>query len=224
MNTPDLPTRLLTLFPFFQHMPPATVDDVIRHCPLRTAPVGTVLFTPGTLCESFPLVLAGVVRVSKVGAKGRELPLYRVRPGESCVITTSCLLGDVKYSATGVVEEDLAALAMSGDFFNRLIAEQPVFREFVFHLFTERMTDLMQVVEEVAFRRLDERLAALLLRLGSPVRATHQHLADELGSVREMVSRLLRGFEEQGWIALRREHIEILDADALKKLGSHQFH
>lgn len=222
METAQAHIRLAALFPFFDQLPQRAREDLLANSPMRSAPVGTVLFTPGTLCEFFPLVLEGVVRVSKVGAKGRDLPLYRVRPGESCVITTSCLLGDVKYSATGVVEEDLTALAMPQDFFTRYIAEQPAFRGFVFHMFTERMTDLMQVVEEVAFRRLDERLAALLLEQGNPIHLTHQRLADELGSVREMISRLLRGFQDRGWVVLRREQIEIVDHDALRALCDDQ--
>lgn len=222
MDTTQAHIKLATLFPFFHQLSQRAREDLLTNAPLRSAPAGTVLFTPGTLCEMFPLVVEGVVRVSKVGAKGRDLPLYRVRAGESCVLTTSCLLGEVKYSATGVVEEDLTALAVPQDFFSRFLAEQPAFRGFVFHMFTERMTDLMQVVEEVAFRRLDERLAALLLEQGNPVRLTHQRLADELGSVREMISRLLRGFQDRGWVVLRREQIEIVDHDALRMLGADQ--
>lgn len=214
--------RLAALFPFFHQLAADAREDLLINAPVRSAPAGTVMFTPGTLCEVFPLVVEGVVRVSKVGANGRDLPLYRVRAGESCVITTSCLLGDVKYSATGVVEEDLTALAVPHEFFTRFIAEQPAFRGFVFHMFTERITDLMQVVEEVAFRRLDERLAALLLEYDNPVRVTHQRLADELGSVREMISRLLRGFQDRGWVVLGREQIEIIDYDALRALCGDQ--
>jgi len=219
MNSTNLKQQLLTLFPAFCSMPDAVVDDVLQVSPVKTAPVGTVLFTPGTACRMFPLVLAGVVRVSRMGPKGRELPLYRVHPGESCILTTTCLLGNSSYAATGVVEADLTAVAMSNELFSRLVAEFASFRAFVFHLFTERVTELMQLVEEVAFRKLDERLAALLLKRGSPVRATHQQLADELGSVREMVSRLLRSFEERGWVRLRREQIDLHDTTALQDLA-----
>jgi len=220
MDNLDIKQQVLTLFPAFRQMPDATVDCVLRQSPLKNAPVGTVLFTPGTLCQMFPLVLSGVVRVSRIGPKGRELPLYRVRPGESCVLTTTCLLGKTSYNATGVVESDLSVVVMPSEVFNRLMGEEASFRLFVFGLFTERVSELMQLVEEVAFRKLDERLASRLVSMGNPVRATHQQLADELGSVREMVSRVLRGFEERGWVALGREQIELRDISALRDLAA----
>ena len=85
--------------------------------------------------------------------------------------------------------------------------EHPPFRDFVFHLFAERIAELMQLVEEVAFTRLDQRLARLMLARSGAIRRTHQQLADELGSVREIVSRLLKGFAAQGLVALGREQI-----------------
>jgi CRP/FNR family transcriptional regulator len=212
-------TRLLELFPCFREMPDLAVDEVIAQSGLKRAPAGTVLFTPGTACNMFPLVLEGVIRVSRVGARGRELPLYRVHPGESCILTTTCLLGDMSYTASGVVEADMTVLGLSQALFHRLIGDFGAFRTFVFQLFTERVMDLMQVIEEVAFRKLDERLAGLLLSKGNPVYATHQQLADELGSVREMVSRLLRSFEDRGWVVLRREQIELRDIPALTELS-----
>ena len=211
--------QLVTLFPAFRDMPDTVVEEVIAQSPLKSLPAGTVLFTPRTPCTMFPLVLAGVARVSRAGPSGRELPLYRVRPGESCVLTTTCLLEHVTYNATGVVEVELTALAMPKEMFYRLIGQFDSFRAFTFHMFTERVTQLMQLIEEVAFRKLDERLAALLLQKGNPIRATHQQLADDLGSVREMVSRLLRHFEDRGWVALRREQIELRDPVALRQLS-----
>ena len=90
----------------------------------------------------------------------------------------------------------------------------------MFSLFGERLATLMSLVEAIAYQKLDQRLAMLLLRKEDPVRATHQVLADELGSVREMVSRLLRAFEDRGWVDLARERIHIVDRDALETLAS----
>jgi CRP/FNR family transcriptional regulator len=222
MDNLELKQQLLTLFPAFRQMSDTTVEEVLRQSPLKHVPVGTVLFTPGTQCQMFPLVLSGVVRVSRVGPKGRELPLYRVRPGESCVLTTTCLLGNTSYNATGIVETDLSVIAMPSDVFNRLLNEEPAFRLFVFGLFKDRVSELMQLVEEVAFRKLDQRLANLLVSMGNPVRVTHQQLADELGSVREMISRVLRSFEERGWVSLGREQIDVRDVDSLKSLATGQ--
>jgi CRP/FNR family transcriptional regulator len=222
MDPIEIKEQLLASFPVFREMANTTVDCVIASSPVKRIPAGTVVFTPGTPCGMFPLVLSGCLRVSMAGAKGRELPLYRVRPGESCILTTTCLLGETAYSATGVSELDTCAIALAGEGFHRLIEQEPLFRTFVFRLFTDRVLELLQLVEEVAFRKLDERLAALLLAKGNPIRTTHQHLADELGSVREMISRLLRSFEERGWVALGREQIDVRDAHALRALAGAQ--
>jgi CRP/FNR family transcriptional regulator len=183
-----------------------------------TVPAGTVLFDEHQPCQGFPFVLSGVIRVVKLAANGRELPLYKVMPGESCIITSSCLLGRHDYNARGVAAKETVLALLPRPLFDELLGE-PAFRAFVFELFTERIAELMQLVEEVAFRKLDQRLASLLLGKGRQLNVTHQHLAEELGSVREMVSRLLKGFAEQGLVRLGREQIEILDPAGLRRLA-----
>jgi CRP/FNR family transcriptional regulator len=163
-------------------------------------------------------VLAGSIRVVKLAANGRELPLYKVLPGESCIITSSCLLGRTDYNARGVAECETTLMLLPRALFDQLL-DVPVFRDFVFHLFGERIAELMQLVEEVAFHKLDQRLANLLLGKGRQLHTTHQQLADELGSVREMVSRLLKVFADQGLVRLGREQIEILDPAGLRKIA-----
>jgi CRP/FNR family transcriptional regulator len=182
-------------------------------------PSGTTVFDERQPCRGFPFVLGGAIRVAKVSASGRELPLYRVQAGENCIITSSCLLGHADYNARGVSEGETTLALLPRALFDEMLGV-PVFRDYVFSLFSERMAELMQLVEEVAFRKLDQRLAALLLGKGRVVHATHQQLADELGSVREMVSRLLKGFAEQGLVRLGREQVEVLDAAGLRKVAS----
>ncbi|MDQ5914738.1 MAG: family transcriptional regulator, anaerobic regulatory protein, partial [Pseudomonadota bacterium] len=167
----------------------------------------------------FPLLISGSIKVVKAAPSGREMLLYRVEPGGSCIITSSCLLGHTAYSARGEAETDLQMLALPPALFSRLVAEQAAFRDFVFHLFSDRIAELMQLVEEVAFHRLDQRLARLLLSRGDSIQATHQALADELGSVREIVSRLLKGFASEGLVSLGRENITLLDREGLKRLA-----
>ncbi len=124
----------------------------------------------------------------------------------------------IEFDARGVTEADTTLLVVPNEDFQALLGEQ-AFRAFVFQLFSERIADLMQLIEEVAFRKLDQRLAALLLGKGQRLHTTHQQLADELGSVREIVSRLLKGLAEQGLVALSREQIEILDPAGLRRLA-----
>ncbi|MBI3093921.1 MAG: Crp/Fnr family transcriptional regulator [Rhodocyclales bacterium] len=211
--------RLLALYPVLGKLPPGVVQRIRDSLQTMTIPSGTVVFDERQPCRGFPFVLEGTIRVAKCSGSGRELPLYRVLAGESCIITSSCLLGHADYNARGVAEGATTLALLPRPLFDEMLGE-PAFRDFVFALFSERMAELMQLVEEVAFRKLDQRLAALLLGKGRLVHATHQQLADELGSVREMVSRLLKGFAEQGLVRLGREQVEVLDAAGLRKMAS----
>lgn len=219
MNSPEMKSRLLQLFPVFQKLPAAVVEEIVNSAALRQAPAGAILFEAASPCTGFPMLLEGSVRVVKSAPNGREVQLYRITPGESCLLSSSCLLGGSAYSATGVAQTAVTLLALPPVVFHRLLAEYKPFRDYVFGLFSERLADLMTLVEAVAFHKLDQRLAALLLGKGELVRATHQSLADELGSVREMVSRLLSNFQDRGWVALGREQIRITDAAALRRLA-----
>jgi CRP/FNR family transcriptional regulator len=183
------------------------------------APAGGVLFDAGQPCRGFPLVLEGSVRVVMGSASGREILLYRVEPGQACILSGGCLLGHSDYSARGVAEEDVTLLSLPPDLFQALLIEHEPFRRFVFGMYGERLAEVMQLVEEVAFRKLDQRLAQLLVQRGPVLETTQQALADELGSVREIVSRLLRAFEMRRWIRLERERITLLDPRALAELG-----
>ena len=219
MTPEEIKVRLLELFPVFQQLTPATVDALVRDAATRQAPAGTILFEAASPCTGFPMLLEGRVRVVKTAPNGREVQLYRITPGESCLLSSSCLLGGSAYSATGIAETAVTLLALPPALFHNLLAEHKAFRDYVFGLFSERLADLMSLVEAVTFYKLDQRLAALLLGKGEVLRTTHQSLADELGSVREMVSRLLSNFQDRGWVALGREQIRITDAAALRRLA-----
>jgi CRP/FNR family transcriptional regulator len=186
---------------------------------VAAVPAGATLFDERSPCLGFPLLLEGGIRVVKSGGNGRELLLYQLSPGDSCIISSSCLLGGIDYNARGIAEIDSRLAVLPRSVFEELIQE-PVFRRFVFEAFSARIGNLMQLIEEVTFHRLDQRLARLLLGRGPLVHTTHQQLADELGSVREIVSRLLKGFAQQAFIRLGREQIEILDAAGLRRMAS----
>ncbi len=213
--------QLIAQCPTLSGLPPAEAEAVQRHAIAVNAPAGTILFDTGAACQALPLVLSGSIRVLKRADTGREISLYRVRPGELCIVTISCLMGGAAYPATGIAETDVRALALPRPLFLRLAETHPPFRQEVFHLFADRLTDLMHLVEEVAFHKLDQRLAGLLAARAPVIATSHQHLADELGSVREIVSRLLKQFEDHGWIRLSRERIEIVDAEALRHFAAH---
>jgi len=209
---------LSELYPVLTLLPAALAERMLGQAQTITVPGGTVVFDEHQVCQGFPFVISGDIRVVKSAANGRELPLYRVMPGESCIITSSCLLGHTDYNARGIAEGETTLVMMPRPLFDELLGE-PAFRDFIFHLFSERIADLMQLIEEVAFRKLDQRLAGLLLGKGRLVHATHQQLADELASVREIISRLLKGFAEQGLVRLSREQVEILDPAGLRRIA-----
>jgi len=211
--------RLLERFPVFAGLPADGLDALLAEAPLLRAPAGTVLFDAKQPCRGFPLLLEGTVRVAKAAPNGREILLYRVDPGQGCVLSGGCLLGHSDYTASGVAETDVTLIAIPPAPFHQLMLSYEPFRKFVFSMYGERLAEVMELVEEVAFRRLDERLAQVLVHRGPVIEATHQGLADELGSVREIVSRLLRSFEVRKWVKLERERVTVLDPRALAALA-----
>ncbi len=216
MNIPV--DSLFQAYPVINELPQAARERLLAALNPLSLPAKTLVFDEHQPCSGFPFVVSGAIRVIKAAPNGRELPLYRVLPGETCFITASCLLGHQAYNARGETEVNTLALMLPKPVFEEMLVHEP-FRRFVFLLFAERVADLMQLVEEVAFMRLDQRLAALLLGHGREIRTTHQQLAQDLGSVREIVSRLLKGFEHRGLVKLGRETIEILDPAGLRQLA-----
>ena len=210
----------LSLYPALRGAPPPLLQEALSARTIITVPQNTQLFAEHQPCQGFPLVVSGSIRVVKTTPSGREMVLYRVETGGSCIITSSCLLGHADYSARGIAETELSLLLLPPRVFEALVAQHAPFRDFVFHLFSARLAELMQLVEEVAFSRLDQRLARLLLTKASPtVHTTHQRLAEELGSVREIVSRLLKGFAAQGLIEQGREQITLINRTGLTELA-----
>ena len=213
------PDKLLALYPALGSLAQSEMAALCRADVLVNLAEGTELFAERQPCRGFPLLISGTIKVVKTTPAGREMLLYRVEPGGSCVITSSCLLGHTPYTARGIAETPLQMLILPTALFETLIADYAPFRDFVFHLLADRIAELMQLVEEVAFHRLDQRLAKLLLGKPEPIQATHQALAEELGSVREIVSRLLKGFAAQGLVVLGRERISLLDREGLKQVA-----
>jgi CRP/FNR family transcriptional regulator len=210
---------LLNLYPVLAAMPATQLDTLLPS--VMNLPAGSEIFSEGQPCQGFPLLLEGRIKVIKQAGNGREMLLYRVTPGGSCIISSSCLLSHTAYNARGIAETGLTLLALPIPVFSTLIVDSPPFRDFVFHLFAERIGELMQLVEEVAFNRLDQRLAKLILARNTPVMTvTHQQLADELGSVREIVSRLLKGFADQGLVTLGREQLSVSNREGLQKFAA----
>jgi CRP/FNR family transcriptional regulator len=183
---------------------------------------GTQVFAPGQSADNLLLLLNGTIRVQQKSDTGREVFLYRVQAGESCVLTTACMLAYEDYAADGIAETDIEAVAIPRATFDDLTARSGLFREFVFKAYARRITDLFTLIDDIVFRRMDVRLAARLLELADPqgvVHATHQTLGNELGTAREVVSRTLSEFQRRGWVAQGRGEVRLVERAALERLA-----
>lgn len=186
---------------------------------LVRCPDGCRLFGPGDPSESFLIPLKGAVRVEHMGESGRSVVLYRVAPGQSCVMTTSCLLSGAPYEAYGYAEGDVEAVALPATAFRDLIEREPAFRDLALGVFSQRIIELVEVIDELLLHRVDLRLAAWLAERAPAdgvIAATHQVIAAELGTAREVVSRILKEFERRGWLRLARGEIRLEDLPALR--------
>ncbi len=215
----DLRVTLLEKFPFLRNLQPERLEQVVKQASVRTFPAKTVLFDAHQRCSGFPLVLDGTVRVVKSGPNGREILLYRVDGGDSCILSGGCLMADVQLTATGIADTEVSIAMIPPALFRELLAHEPEFQRYVFGMVNARLAEVMELIEEVAFRKLDSRLAQLLIHRGPVLQETHQRIAEELGSVREIVSRLLSNFESRGWVKLARERVTVVDPKALADLA-----
>ena len=213
-------TDPLALYPALAHVVPSLRSLGQAAEPVAVA-ADTILFNENAACQGFPLVLEGEIKVSRHSSDGRSLELYRVVPGELCLVSSASLFRSAPVSAQGISTRPTSLLMITPSIFVQWL-ETPVFRNDILGLFAERMADLTGLIDAVAFQRLDQRLAATLLGRGQNLALTHQQLANELGTVREMVSRLLRRFEREGWVELARENIHIRDSKALRAIAEMQ--
>lgn len=213
----------MSAFPGFTRLESDVAGKLAAAGKLVHLPAQTRIFGAGQAAGAYLLLVSGTVRVQQVSDGGREIVLYRVNAGESCALTTACLLGHEDYEAEGIAETDVEAVAVPRATFDELLARSPQFRQFVFTSFSTRLTDLFRLIEDVAFSRVDVRLAERLLTLADGrkhVEMTHQQLAAELGTAREVISRQLHEFQRRGWITTGRGTIEIHKPEALRHLAA----
>ncbi len=202
-------------------MPADLAQRLVSGSKVVRLPAGAQVFQPGQHADNLLLLLSGTVRVQQRSDTGREAFLYRVNAGESCVLTTACMLADEDYAAEGLTETEVEAVVIPRRVFDDLAARSEVFRTFIFRAYSRRIVDLFSLIDDIVFHRVDVRLAARLLDLAQngTVHATHQVLAVELGTAREVVSRTLGEFQRRAWVEQARGEIRILDAGGLERLA-----
>lgn len=214
--------RIQRLLPVLQNPDPRLAREFNQVAYFARIPAGRDVFLEGDNPDSIALLISGVVRVYKIGETGREITLYRFGHGESCILTANAILSTQSFPAIATVERDAEAVLVPAGNFRDWVRRYDAWREFVFNLLSSRLSSVMEIVDEVAFRRMDARVAALLQQRGSlhgPLKITHQEIASELGSSREVVSRILEDFASRGLLQLGRGSIDILDFDSLANIA-----
>ena len=221
-----MPTKLSNLlgkYPALQDLYKLAGSTLAEAMRLITVQPGMPLYQHGQECAHYLLILSGSVRVQKLSEKGQVITLYHLVAGRACELTTTCLLGGKNYPAEAIAETEVNAILIPKADFQLALTQKPEFRNFVYSSIDKGMNELIGLLEDVSFGRMDSRLARRLLQLADSthpiITVTHQTLGDELGTAREVVSRILKVFERQGWIRLQRGRVEIVDWRQLRSLA-----
>jgi CRP/FNR family transcriptional regulator len=211
-------------FSFLKSTDREVKEQLLKYVSVKQFPEGQFICWEGDVCAQLAIVLSGVVRVYKVGESGREITLYRIEANDSCILTASCILSQIRFPALAVVEKEVRAALIPAAIVRNWIERYDVWREYVFRLMSKRLADVIATVEEIAFRRVDVRIAEFLAGLAGKqedIAITHQQIAYELGTAREVVSRILKDFEREQIISLTRGSITVQNKQALlEKINS----
>jgi len=215
----ELNQQITNLFPLLIDALNSQGKHILSFSSQVLLPAKTTIFYQGKSCSNYLLVVSGSVKVFTRSINGKELNLYHVKSGNSCVLTTSCLFSNNNYTAEGVTETDVVAIVIPVKVFHQFLDESKTFRQLIFQSYSQNISTLIELINKISFFRLDYRVALFLTDHSSEssiINITHQSIATELGSAREVVSRQLKDFELKGWIKVSRGKIEIVDSLSLK--------
>ena len=211
--------RVKAALPLRQMLGSDLSDEFMREATLARIPAGRDVMAEGDRVEAIPLLISGSIRVFKIGESGREITLYRFTRGECCVLTADSILGNRLFPASAQVEEEAEVAFIPASVFDAWLASSAPWRRFAFDAMSRRLLSLMDTLEEVAFRRMDTRVASILLLRSdggtAAIRITHQEIADELGSSREVISRVLEDLQARGLIQLSRGLVQVVNPGLL---------
>lgn len=215
--------QISKVVPLLQAAEPNLMREFREKAFIARIPAGKEIFAQGDRVTSIALLISGVVRVYRIGETGREITLYRFGQGESCILTANAILNNQSFPAIATAEQDTQAVMIPSMTFNDWVRRFDSWRDFVFNLLSQRIVTMMEAVDQVAFHRMDQRVAALLLdrlHVRNPIPITHQEIANELGSSREVISRLLEDLAQKGLLHIARGEIEVLEPEKLEALKS----
>lgn len=211
--------RLIRLFPWLEGAASEFRRDFFRNATLMRIPGGHAIASEGSECGQLALVISGKVRVYKLADSGREITLYRINSGDSCVLTASCIMSNRPFPAIAATESEVEALIIPAKQAQAWLIESKSWGEFIFGLVSQRLADVIAVLEDVAFHRMDERVAAYLIATasqGQTLNITHHEIAADLGTTREVISRILKDFEVKGLVEGARGKLTVTDLGGLQ--------
>lgn len=222
-DTPELREKVFNLFPLFGKAGHDVQAELFEHGNLAVIPADQFICLEGNKCSGIPLVLEGRARVYKLSESGREITLYRVEPGDSCILTASCIMSDVEFPAFVATETEVEAIVIPPAILHRWVNQYEVWSKFLWGMLASRFAEVISLVEEVAFQRVDKRTAEYLLHSAGAdgkIKKTHQDIAADIGTSREVISRILKEFEHKGLITLSRGEIHAENLDELRRAAS----
>lgn len=211
---PEIYSKMNELFPFLKNTP----EDLFI---TKLIPKGETIFNEGDSCGGVPFVISGTVRVSKIGKNGKEMNIYRVEKGETCVLTVTSVLSGSLYPANAIAEDEVEVIILPFDQFKKYMAASANFQQYVYNLIIERFQEVLTLIDEIIFQRTDERIIRYLLKHtsqnGDFIETTHDKIAIELGTAREVVSRFLKEMEKEGWIQPTRGKVIVTNRSLLQQ-------
>ncbi|MGD1921427.1 MAG: Crp/Fnr family transcriptional regulator [Pleurocapsa sp.] len=221
------PKFIASIFPIWEKLSPEAKIDLLNRGKSINLSAGEFICMEGDICHHLPLVISGSARVYKIGANGREITLYHLERGDSCIMTASCIISQKAFPAFAIAETEVEAFIIPANSLRTWVRYSPIWQEYIFGILAQRLANVIEIVEEVAFGQLDCRIAAYLInKSGSKlktVRITHEAISQELGSSREVISRILKTWEKQGFLSLSRGKIEFENWSELEKIAQLKF-
>lgn len=208
-------------FPFILNLDAELRLEFEAACSLRHIEQGSQLADSGVSCKFMTFVMAGCIKIFKLSPEGREITFFRVEQGDCCIMSAACILSGRPFPAMAVAEDAVTAVALSGPAFTGFYGRSAALRQYIMGMFADRFEAMSMLVEEITFNRMDKRLAKFLVqnRKQEKLETTHEAIASELGTAREVVSRLLNDFQKKGYVRLSRGELAIEDATALRRLA-----
>lgn len=214
-------TMLERVFPFISNLDDGVRQEFAEACSLRSMDQDSLLTGSGASCRFMTFVTDGCIKIFTLSPEGREITLFRVTAGDCCIMSAACILSGKPFPALAVAEETVTAVVLPGAVFTDLFGRSTALRHYVMGMFADRFEAMAQLVEAVTFNRMDKRLARFLVQHGQleKLEITHEAIASELGTAREVVSRILSDFQKKGYVQLSRGKLSIEDSMALRRLA-----